>query len=76
MESKGDPILDLQALCEQQPSSEDELKQGFQKLGWEVPFEDVFQMADGLYIAKGEDGLYHPRKGSIQEIIKKALQQK
>jgi hypothetical protein len=76
MESKDDPILDLQALCEEKPSSEDELRQEYQKLGWGPSFEDVFQMADGVYIAKGDDGLYRPHAGTIQEIIKKALQQK
>jgi hypothetical protein len=71
VKSKGDPILDLQAICQEKPSSEKELKAGFKALGWEVPFKDVFSMAQGVYIEKGADGLYHARGGTTEEILAK-----
>jgi hypothetical protein len=67
MKSKGDPILDLQSLCGEQPLSEDDLKIAYEKLGWGPPFNVVFGACNGIYIEKRADGLYHKRGENTQE---------
>jgi hypothetical protein len=73
MKSKGDPILDLQALCQEKPHTEAELEAAYKALGWGPPFGVAVHMASGTYIVKGEDGLYRPRAGNTREIIEKTL---
>src|SRR5579864_8436855 len=74
MKSTGDPILDLQALCKDHPHSEDDLRQAYEKLGWGPPFGVVLGAANGTYVVKRDDGLYHPRDGNTREVFSKALQ--
>ena len=73
MKSKGDPILDLQAICQESPVSEADLKEKYKELGWGPPFEAVLEPAKGTYIVKGEDGLYRPRNGTTKEVVDKVL---
>lgn len=73
MNSKGDPILDLQEICRQSPMSKDALEKAYKELGWEPPFEDVLSAAMDIYLTQGDDGLYYPRNGNVIEIFKKIL---
>jgi hypothetical protein len=73
MKSKGDPILDLQAICQESPVNEADLKEKYKELGWGPPFEAVLEPAKGTYIVKGEDGLYRPRNGTTKEVVDKVL---
>lgn len=73
MKSKGDPILDLQAICQESPKDHKSLEEAFVALGWELPLEEVLDPALGIYITQDENGLYHSRDGSVQEIIAKIL---
>lgn len=73
MKSTNDPILDLQQICREKPSSEDELRVGLKSLGWGIPFEEVLAMAQGNFIEKGSDGLYVARDGSVAEMLQKML---
>ncbi len=75
MKSSGDPILDLQNLCKIKPMSEDELKDGYLLFGWGVPFQTILQYAVGTYIVKGDDGLYRPRDGKVEDIVSKVLEE-
>jgi hypothetical protein len=75
MKSKGDPILDLQALCQEKPHTEADLQAAYKALGWGVPFNHILSAAVGTYIVKSEDGLYRPRNGSTREIIEKTLRE-
>ena len=67
MKSKGDPILDLQALCEEKPRNEADLKTAYEALGWGPPFNAVLGACNGIYIEKREDGLYHKRGENTRE---------
>ena len=58
MKSKGDP---LQALCQEKPHTEADLKTAYETLGWGPPFSAVDGAAIGTYIVKGDDGLYRLR---------------
>lgn len=73
MESKGDPILDLQAICQESPKDRKSLEEAFEALGWGIPFEEVLTPALGVYLTQDESGLYHSRNGSVQEILAKFL---
>jgi len=72
MESTGDPILDLQAICKSSPRNKEQLLQAYTKLGWGVDFDQVLAMAEGTYIYEVH-GLFYPREGTVAEVVKKAL---
>ncbi len=73
MKSKGDPILDLQEICNQNPTDKAALEKAYNELGWEVPFEEVLSAAMDIYLTQSDDGLYYPRNGNALEIINKIL---
>ena len=73
MNSLGDPILDLQEICKQNPTDKVALEKAYKELGWEVPFEEVLSAAMDIYLTQSDDGLYYPRNGNALEIINKIL---
>jgi hypothetical protein len=73
MKSKDDPILDLQAICAEKPSTKAELEVQLKALGWGIPFSEVFSIALGTYIEQGPDGLYVSRNGTVSEVVQKTL---
>lgn len=73
MKSTGDPILDLQEICKQNPTDKATLEQAYHQLGWGVPFDVILSAAVGTYLVVGDDGLYYPRNGSVTEILSRVL---
>lgn len=47
MKSKNDPILDLQQLCQLQPCTEEQLREGLKAFGWGLALEDVLLHCQG-----------------------------
>jgi len=73
MKSKGDPILDVQAVCAEKPRTEAELIAAVGVLGWAEPVvKDAIGMAKGVYVQE-VGGLFHPRTGTTKEVVVKAL---
>ena len=70
MKSKGDPILDLQALCEEEPRNEAALKAAYEALGWGPAFQLVLSACIDIYVEKREDGLYHKRDENARDQLK------
>lgn len=73
MKSKGDPILDVQAVCAEKPRTEADLIAAMATFGWhEGVVKTSITMAKGTYIQE-IDGLFHPRSGTSKEVAVKAL---
>ena len=71
MNTGNDPILDLQNILKNKSLNKEELKLEYDKLGWEASFDEVFNMALGIYIEQDSNGLYKSRNGNILDLIRK-----
>ncbi len=74
MKSQGDPILDAQTVCQYCPVTLEQLTVHLKAFGWHPELiPEAIDMATGIYIEKGDDGLYRPRAGNVGEILEKVF---
>jgi hypothetical protein len=73
MKSTNDPILDAQALCGEQPMSQEALASALTGLGWAPGVAKMaIKAATGIYL-EDRDGVLHTRDGHVEELISKTL---